>query len=247
MTQAEIEKLNKAGAIVPSTSQYVSCCHTVRKKNGTVRVVQDFRGLNVLLKTQSGGLGNLLAIYDEMGQLAYFSCLDLASGFLQLTIHEADRHFTAFRDAEGRLWECVRCGFGLKTVPSAFANYVGGSIMGVKNKGMRNWLDDIIIPTRTFEEQLKLLRETFDCLRQSKLLVNLPKSEFCFSVVEWLGMIIDRFGIRPASSKIEAITQLSQPSTVEEARVLLGMASYLRKFVPNYSSVLAPISDLLRD
>ena len=60
-------------------------------------------------------------------------------------------------------------------------------------------------------------------------------------------MIIDRFGIRPTPSKIETITQLSQPSTVEEVRVLLGIADYLKKSVPNYSSVLAPISDLLRD
>ena len=105
----------------------------------------------------------------------------------------------------------------------------------------------MIIPTRTFEQQLELLRETFDCLRQGKLSVNLPKSEFCFSVVEWLGMVIDRFGVRPAPSKIEAITQPSQPSTVEEVRVLSGMAGYLRKFVPNYGLIVAPISDLLRD
>ena len=188
-----------------------------------------------------------MTICDEIDQSAYFSCLDLASGFLQLTIHEEDRHLTAFRDAEGKLWEYVRCGFGLKTVPSAFANYVGGSITGVKKKGVRNCLDDMIIPTRIFEEQLELLREIFNCLRQSKLSVNLPKSELCFSAVEWLGMIIDRFGIRPALSKPEAITQLSQPSTVEDVRLFLGMAGYLRKFVPNYSSVLAPILDLLRD
>ena len=144
-----------------------------------------------------------------MGQSAYFSCLDLALGFLQLTIHEADRHLTALRDAEGKLWEFVHCGFGLKTVPSAFANYVGGSIMRVNNKDVRDWLDDMIIPTRTFEPQLELIREIFDCLRQSKLSVNLPKSEFCFTVVEWLGMIIERFGVSPTPSKIEAITQLS--------------------------------------
>ena len=66
MIQAEIENLHEAGAIVPSTSQYASCCHTVRKKDETVRVVQDFRGLNALLKAQSGGLGDLLTIYDEM-------------------------------------------------------------------------------------------------------------------------------------------------------------------------------------
>ena len=118
--QIEIEKLHKAGGIVRSTSQYASCCRTVRKNNGTVRVEQDFRGLNALLKTQSGGLGGLLTTYDERDQSAYFSCLDFASGVLQLTTLEAYRHLTAFRDAKGKLWEYVRCGFGLKTVPSTF-------------------------------------------------------------------------------------------------------------------------------
>ena len=66
MIQAEIEKLHKAGAIVPSTSQYASCCHTMRKNNEIIRVVQDFRGLNALLKAQSGGLGDFLTIYDEI-------------------------------------------------------------------------------------------------------------------------------------------------------------------------------------
>ena len=143
--------------------------------------------------------------------------------------------------------EYVHCGVGLKTVPSAFVNFVGCSIMRVKKKGVRNWLDDTSIPTRIFEERLELLRVTFDCLRRRKLSVNLPKSEFCFSVVEWLGMIIDRFGIRPSPSKTEAITHLSQLSTVEEVRILLGMDGYLRKFVLNYNLVLDLILDLLRD
>ena len=145
----------------------------------------------------------------------YFTCLDLTSGFLQVAIHEADRQLPAFHDAEGKLWEYVRCGFGLKTVPSAFVNYVSGSIMEATKKGVRNWLDDTI-PTHTLGEHFKIFSEIFKRLQHSKLWVNLPKSELCFSVVGWLGMIIDRFGIRPAPSEIEAITQLSQPSTVKE-------------------------------
>ena len=60
-------------------------------------------------------------------------------------------------------------------------------------------------------------------------------------------MIIDRSGVRPTSSKVEAISQLSQPTTVEDVRVLLGMGGYLRSFIPSFSMVVAPISDLLRD
>ena len=73
MIQAKIKNLHIAGAIVPSTSQYASCCHTVTKIDVTVRVVLDFRRLNALLKAQSGGLGDLPTIYDEMDQSAYFS------------------------------------------------------------------------------------------------------------------------------------------------------------------------------
>ena len=138
VVRAEIEKLHKAGAIEPSTSRYASCYHTVRKKDGTIGVVQDFRGLNALFKAQSGGLGDLLAIYDEMDQSAYFSCLDLASELLQLMFDDADKYLTEFRDVEGKLWEYVRCGFRVKTVPSPFANYVGGGILKVKKKGVRS-------------------------------------------------------------------------------------------------------------
>ena len=60
-------------------------------------------------------------------------------------------------------------------MPLAFANYVDSSIRRVLKKGVHNWLDNIIIPTRILGEQSELLCEAFDCLRQSKLSVNLPK------------------------------------------------------------------------
>ena len=65
--------------------------------------------------------------------------------------HETDRCLTAFCDAQRKLWEYERCGCGLTTVPSSFANYVGGRIMRVQKEGVRNWIDDIVIPTGTFK------------------------------------------------------------------------------------------------
>lgn len=68
----------------------------VHKKDGTVRVVQHFHGINAFLKSQSGGLSDLIHILDDMEGATCFSCIDLASGFLQLKIHKEDRHLTAF-------------------------------------------------------------------------------------------------------------------------------------------------------
>ena len=73
----------------------------------------------------------------EMEGSKYFSSIDLASGFLQLEIHEDDRHLTAVGDADGKLYEYVRCGFGLKTVPPAFTTYVIGRLLPVKDKESR--------------------------------------------------------------------------------------------------------------
>ena len=126
-------------------------------------------------------------------------------------------------------------------MPSALVTYVGEQLIPVKMKGVRNWLDDIIIPTAT------LLRKLFDLIRAGRLSVDLQKSAFCFPVVEWLGMTIDCHGTRPEPSKIDAITPLSRPTTVEDVRVLLDMSGYLRQFIPHYSTITAPISDLLRE
>ena len=139
MIRTEVAKLLKNGFIRESTSEWAAKCWTVRKKDGTVRVVQDFRGANSLFKSQIKRLRDLQHIMDEMEGSKYFSSIDLASGFLQLEIHEDDRHLTAFQNADGNLYEYIRCGFGLKTAPSAFANYVGGRLILVKDKGIQNW------------------------------------------------------------------------------------------------------------
>ena len=123
-------------------------------------MVQDFRGFNTLLEYQSGGLDDIDHLLDEMeGSTCLFS-INLASGFLQLEINEDHRHLTAFRDADGKLWEYVRCGFALKIVPSAFTNYVGGQLMEVKSKGIKTWLGDIAVPSMFISEHWELLRVT---------------------------------------------------------------------------------------
>ena len=81
--------------------------------------------------------------------------------------------------------------------------------MPVKMKGVKNWLDEIIIPIATVKDQFALLREVFDRIRAGRLSVNLPKSELGLPVVKWLGMIINCHGTRPAPNKIDAIFKLS--------------------------------------
>ena len=81
MTQSEVTKQFQTGAIRRSTSVWTADCVVVRKKDGTARVGQDYRGLNTLLKSDSGGLEDIQSIFDGMKGASCFMSIDLASGF----------------------------------------------------------------------------------------------------------------------------------------------------------------------
>ena len=59
-------------------------------------------------------------------------------------------------------------------------------------------------------------------------------------------MIVVRMGLRPSPSKIEAVQNFQPAQMVEQLRTLIGASGFLRYFVPNFSSVVAVLTDLLR-
>ena len=110
-----------------------------------------------------------------------------------------------------------------------------------------SWLDDILIASFTWGEHLTSMIKVLSRLLAAGLSVNFAKCIFGAARQEFLGMIIDSTGIRPAPSKLEAIEKMSPPSNVEELRAFLGMTGYLRQFIQNYSITAAPLTYLLRN
>ena len=185
-------------------------------------------------------------IFQRCQCCSWFTSINLASVFLQLPIVEEDRHKTAFLDAFGQLWKYMWCGFGLKILPPAVARVVAELLSGLRGKGVENYLDDILIYTRDFEQHLTLIDAVLNRLQSARLSVNFVKSRRCCPSLEFVGMAVDRQGIRPADSKIAAVADLPPPSTVEELRAIPGMTGYLRQFVERYSITASPLTDILR-
>ena len=217
----------------------------VKKKDGTVRLCIDWRELNKHLVSDSGGLGDMQSIFDGLKGKRYFTQLDLASGFHQIEIAERDRFKTAFRDADGMLWEFTRAGFGLTVLPATFSRRVKSALGHID--GVFSWLDDILIASSTWEEHLATITLVFNRLLAAGLSVNFSKCIFAAALQEFLGMTIDVTGIRPAESKLEAIAKMARPTNVEGLRTFLGLTGYLRQFVPMYSVIAAPLTDILRN
>lgn len=202
-------------------SPWAAQCLCVKKIDGTVHLCIDWPELNKNLVSDSGGLGDMQPIFDGLKGKRYFTQLDLASGFHQIDITEKDRFKTAFRDADGLLWEFTRAGFGLTVLPAAFSMRVKSALGHVD--GLFSWLDDILIASSKWEEHVATITLVFNRLLAAGLSVNFAKCIFGTASQEFLGMVISGTGVCPAPSKLQAVAEMARPSTVEELRTFLGM------------------------
>ena len=108
------------------------------------------------------------------------------------------------------------------------------------------YLDDICVHSRSMEEHLQHLRAVLNKLRAHQFLARAKKCEFLKTEIHYLGFILSGEGVRVDPAKTEAIRQRAPPSNVKELRSLLGATNFYRSFIPNFSEVAAPLTDLLR-
>ena len=108
------------------------------------------------------------------------------------------------------------------------------------------YLDDILIFSRTVEEQIERLTFVFEQLRKHGLKLKPSKCHFFKREVKYLGhVVISEEGVRTNPEKTQTINDWKVPSTEKELRSYLGISSYYRKFVQGFSKIAAPLHALL--
>ena len=90
------------------------------------------------------------------------------------------------------------------------------------------------------------MRCVFKCLRRADLTLKLAKCRFGLNQVEYLGYVVGDGRILPNPKKIEAVLHYKQPVMKTDVKAFLGLAGYYRKFVPQYASISAPLTELLK-
>ena len=108
------------------------------------------------------------------------------------------------------------------------------------------YFDDIIIPSKGIQEHCERLEKVLTRLRQHNLKVKASKCCFAAPKVLYLGHTVSAKGIQTDPAKIKAVFELSEPSNLEQVRSVLGLAGYYRKFIPNFATVAAPLTDLTK-
>ncbi|GBG74577.1 hypothetical protein CBR_g18986 [Chara braunii] len=242
----QLKELVEKGWNRPSVSPYGSPVLFVpKKKEGTLRMCIDYRGLNAITVKNREPLPRIDDLLDRVQGCRYFSKIDLKSGYHQIAIRPEDQYKTAFQTRYG-LYEFVVMPFGLCNAPGTFQHAMNRIFHDYLDKYVVVYLDDILIFSKTVEEHVAHLDKVLSLLRQHKFKINGEKCEFGRTRVLYLGHEISAEGLKPDDAKEASIRDWQRPQPVTEMKSFLGMTGYYRTFVKNYSIVAAPLTDLTR-
>ena len=259
----ELEILEKAGVISRSVSPWASAIVIVPKKSEPGepprrRMCVDYRVLNSLLPpvnrahSKAQGILTLVSlpkideIYAQLQGSKVYSAIDMRSGYFHLGLSKDAKPKTAFvlGGPHGAKYEFNRCPFGLSQAPAYFQRLVHEVLKGITFAF--GYLDDILIFSPDNETHLKHLRIVFQRLREADLKLKVSKCNFFKKHIQYLGHLVSGEGIEPLPEKLEAVKEMPPPTTPKEVRQFLGLVGYYRKFVPKFSDIARPLTNLTK-
>ena len=182
---------------------------------------------------------------DELHGATIFSKIDLRSGYYQIRISEGDEWKTAFK-TKGGLYEWLVMPFGLSNAPSTFMRLMNQVLKPVIGKCVVVYFDDILVYSQNEEDHATHLRQVLQILSNEKLYGNLEKCQFFTSQVMFLGYVVSAQGIHVDEEKIRAIQEWPVPTTIQQVRSFHGLASFYRRFVKNFSTIITPMIEVIK-
>ena len=240
----QVTELLKKGLIEPSTSPYGAPILFVTKKDGSLRMVIDYRALNKITIRNRYPLPRIDDLLNQLQGAKYFSSMDLLSGYHQVPLHPSDVPKTTFRTPMGSFQFKV-LSMGLTNAPSTFVHVMNNVFTGLLRKSVLVYLDDILVFSKTEEEHLQHVKQVLEVLRNHRLYAKLSKCEFGKKELNFLGHVVSAEGIKVDPKKVEIVNNWPIPNSVHQIRQFLGLANYFRRFVQGYTNLTRPLTRLM--
>ncbi|XP_038063010.1 uncharacterized protein K02A2.6-like [Patiria miniata] len=243
--KAELDKMEKQGIVTRITEPTDWCAPIViaPKKNGNIRVCVDLRMLNKAVAREQFSIPTLEEVLGKIAGAQLFSVLDAKHGFWQIPLHPDSQKLTTFITPFGRF--CFnRLPFGITSAPELYQRIMSDLLVNLP--GVVVYMDDVLVTGATPEEHDARLRHVLQILQGAGLKLNKDKCKIAQEQVHFLGHRLDKHGIHPDPAKLDAILQMSPPTTKEEVKRLMGMVNWLSRFIPHAATVAAPINALMK-
>ena len=184
-------------------------------------------------------------MFDELHGSCIFSKIDLKSGYHQIRMKEGDEWKTAFKTKYG-FNEWLVMPFGLTNAPSTFMRLMNHVLCAFIGKFFDVYFDDILIYRKNLDDHLIHLKYVLDVLQKERLFANLKKCTFCNDKLMFLGFFVSARGIQVDEEKVRAIQDCPSPTSVSNVRSFLGLASFYRWFVKDFSSIAASMTEVIK-
>ena len=233
------------GIIKQSSSPWASPVVLVKKKDGTMRFCVDYHKLNHITKPDVYPLPRIDDTLEQLAGAKYFSMLDMASGYWQVPMDSTSQEKTAFSTYAG-LYEFNKMPFGLVNAPATFQCLMEIALAGLTQDCCLTYLDDVLVTGRSIEEHNQYLVKVLDRLRDAGLRLKPTKCKLAQRSVEYLGHIVSEEGVRTDPKKLQAVSEYPTPTDVRSLRSFLGLASYYRRFIPNFAKTAGPLYTLTK-
>ena len=239
-----LQGMLKQGVVRESSSPWAAPIVLVQKKTGAWRFCVDYRKLNLVTKKDAFPLPRIEDSLASLTQSAWYSTLDLASGYWQVQVAEADREKTAFTTPFG-LFEWDRMPFGLCNAPATFQRLMQRCLGGQLMESVLVYLDDVIVYSPDFDSHLRHLEEVFRAMEKYGLKLQPNKCHLLRREVNFLGHVVSAAGVSVDPGKVSAVKDWKAPRTVRQVRSFLGFVGYYRRFIKDFSKIAKPLNQLL--
>lgn len=240
-----LDSLERDGIITPvGASEWASPVVVVLKKDQSIMLVIDCKvSINKLIVPNTYPLPVPQELFATLSGSKVFCTLDLAGAYSQLLLSKRSRKFMVINTIKG-LYVYNRLPQGASSSAAIFQRVMDQILQGLEN--VCCYLDDVLISGKDWEDCKQKLFLVLERLAAANIKVNIKKSKFFVNNLPYLGHVLTDNGLLPCPEKIQTISEAKAPRDVSELKAFLGLITYYSKFIPNLSSRLRILYELLK-
>ncbi|CCO34025.1 Retrotransposable element Tf2 155 kDa protein type 2 [Rhizoctonia solani AG-1 IB] len=204
-----------AGKICPSTSPAGVPVMFVKRADGRLCLVVDYRRLNAIKIKDHYALPKQDELIEKLRHAKIFTKLDLRNGYNNICIKEGNKWKSAFRTKYGH-FEPTVMQFGLSNAPAVFQCFMNNTFRDLLDITVIVYLDNILIFSNSREEHVQHVTEVLSCLQKHNLFCNPSKGVFFVTEVTYIGLVVTPEGISMEHEKVKVTQEWPEPKNVKQ-------------------------------
>jgi len=233
-----LDKHLEKGYIHVSNSPYASPFFFIKKKNGELRPVQDYRKLNKYTIQNTYPLPLIKKLICNLVKKTWFTKFDVCWGYNNIHIKKGDEWKATFKTNRG-LFKPTVMFFGLTNSLATFQTMMDILFHNkIASGDVIIYMDDILIATtESLNDYQKKVADVLQKLMDNNLYLKPEKCCFSQKEVDYLGVIVGKGEIKMDPIKVQGITDWPTSTNIHKIHLFLGFGNYYKDFIQYYSYI----------